>query len=64
VRCFRGGGEEALRRLERERGFRGSQAKPYQVKQVRGVIVTHGLVRELEDDMPQDEPILERPQDS
>lgn len=28
---------------------RGSQAKPYQVKQVRGVVVAHGLAGEPEE---------------
>ena len=34
---------------------RGGQAKPYQVKQVRGVIVTHGLAGEPEDVAPAEE---------
>ncbi len=35
---------------------RGSQAKAYQVKQVRGVIVTHGLAGEPESDVPAEVP--------
>jgi len=33
---------------------RGSQAKPYQVKQVREIIVSHRLVGEPEDETPDD----------
>jgi hypothetical protein len=40
---------------------RGSQAKAYQVKQVRGVIVSRGLVREPEDEAPSAEATLEGP---
>ena len=35
---------------------RGSQAKAYQVKQVRGVIVAHRLVGEPEGESPAEEP--------
>jgi hypothetical protein len=35
---------------------RGSEAKAYQVKQVRGVIVTHGLAGEPDADEPAEEP--------
>ncbi|WP_210420115.1 hypothetical protein [Aquisphaera giovannonii] len=36
---------------------RGNQAKAYQVKQVRGVIVSHGLAGEPEADQPAEEPL-------
>jgi hypothetical protein len=35
---------------------RGSQAKPYQVKQVRGIIVTHRLAGEPDEEAPAEEP--------
>ncbi len=35
---------------------RGSQAKAYQVKQVRGVIVAHGLAGEPDEEPPVEEP--------
>ena len=38
---------------------RGNQAKPYQVKQVRGVIVSYRLASEAEDDETQDGTISE-----
>jgi hypothetical protein len=40
---------------------RGSQAKAYQVKQVRGVILTHRLAREPNGELPADESSLEEP---
>jgi hypothetical protein len=43
---------------------RGSQAKAYQVKQVRGVIVTHRLAGEPEAEQPVEEPQAEEESDS
>lgn len=40
---------------------RGSQAKAYQVKQVRRVIVDHGLAGEVDDDPTNDEPESQEP---
>jgi hypothetical protein len=49
------------RRLRLNLQPRGSQAKAYQVKQVRGVILTHRLAREPNDELPADESSLEEP---
>jgi hypothetical protein len=38
---------------------RGSQAEVYQVKQLRGVIVAHGLAGAPESDLPDEEPQAE-----
>lgn len=38
---------------------RGSQAKPYQIRQVRGVILSHHLAGEPEEESPPQEPAAE-----